>query len=41
MWKDIWVLFQEREVVLSGFHVLAYKAMTPPGNKEADALAQI
>lgn len=32
-WKNIWVL--------TLFHALAHKALTLPGNQEADALAQI
>lgn len=40
-WKDIWAHLQEPEVVLTVFHIPAHKALTPPGNQEADALAQI
>lgn len=38
MWKDIWVHRQEPEAVLMVFHFSAYKALTPPGDQEADAL---
>ena len=41
MWKDIWVHLQEPEAVLTVFHLLAYKVLTPPGNQEADALAWV
>ena len=38
---DIWVCLQEPEAILPVFHVLARKALTPPGNQEADALAWV
>lgn len=37
IWKDIWVHLQEPQAVLIIFHVPAHKALTPPGNQEADA----
>lgn len=39
IWEDIWVHLQEPKAVLTVFHILAHKAMTAPGNQEADALA--
>ena len=37
IWRDIWVHLQEPQAVLIVFHVPAHKALTPPGNQEADA----
>lgn len=37
---DLWVHLQEPETVLIVFHNLVYKALTPPGILEADALVQ-
>ena len=41
MWKDIWVCLKEPEAILTVFHILAYKALIPLGNKEADTLALV
>ena len=41
MCKDIRVHLQESEAVLIVFLISAHRALTPPGNQEADALAQI
>lgn len=39
MWKGIWAHLQEPEPVLTIFCV--HKALTPPGNQEASAIAQV
>ena len=41
MERHFWAHLQEPEAVLTVFHIPAHKALTPPGNQEADALAQI
>lgn len=41
MWKNIWVLLQEPEAVLTVFHVLTHKAQILPENQEADTLGQV
>lgn len=41
MWKDIQVPLQVPETVLTDFHIPAHKALTPPGNQEAHALAWV
>lgn len=38
VWRDVWVHRQEPEVVLTVFHILAHKALTPSANQEADTL---
>lgn len=39
MWKDVWVHLQKPEAVLTVFHILAHKMLTPSDNQEADVLA--
>ena len=41
MWKDIWDCLQELEAVLTVFPVLTHKTLTPLGNQEANAPAQV
>lgn len=41
MWKDIQVRLQVPEIVLTIFHIGAPKALTPPGDQEAGALALV
>ena len=41
MWKDIWVCLQEPEAVLTLFQLPAHKVLTPLGNQEVSALAQV
>lgn len=40
-WKGIWVHFQEREAFFTVFYTLGHKALTPPGNRAADAPAWV
>ena len=40
VWRDTWVCLQEPEAILILFRIPARKALTPPGNQEADAPAQ-
>lgn len=37
----MWIHFQETEPIFPVFHTLTHKALTPPGNQEAEALAQV
>ena len=41
MWKDTWVCLQGAAAILTVFHILAYKVLTLPGNREADALGRV
>lgn len=41
MCKDIWIHLQESELMLTIFYIPVQKALTLPGNQEADSLAQV
>lgn len=40
IWTDVWVCLQS-EAVLTVFYIPAHKALIPPGNQAADALAWV
>lgn len=41
MWKDSWDYLQELEAVLAIFQILTHETLTPLGNQEANATAQV